>query len=409
MTSSNERHREREVPEVQGTYQKYKYGAPYTSQVQTLYHKLEVMDDSVVPNFQRRIKRGEVINNHCTYVVETTTCGGGSYTAANPPGNTVYTSSGGSQTSYHASFYTGYGIRSLPNPNTEDLHQAAKMKAIANIDSTPYAMSEDAFEIRETLRFLRNPLRTLAGLSRSFKRAVKSRTRLSVKNAGDVVKDAADVWLTYRFAATPLVKSAMDIHHSLTVQERTRPPRAIARGVAQSSNTTLSEPRCYYNATVYDDFRRNEMDNTVVRSGIMYEVTNPLYDFQFRYGLRAKDIPETLWAVLPYSFVVDRVVDISSSIRALTNLLDPNVKILTGWVTTKQELENQLEHLAQYNPPWTVSIDGDLVVDHKFTYDRAVWTPTAFDTVPVVDFNGLIEDAKSITDLCSLILQRLRF
>lgn len=404
------RHRERELPKTYGTYTKTEYGLLFDEEVHTLSAKSEVMDDEVVPNFRRRIARGEVINNHCSYVVESSTAGGGSYTAINALGETVYVGSGGSQTLYHKGLHPSCSLGSKPvSVNVDNLFQAAKMNAIANIDSTPYAMMEDAFEIRETLRFLRKPLGSLSKLSKSYRKAVKQRNGFKAKNVKELLKDASDVWLQYRFAATPLVRSAMDIHESLTTAKRKYPKRLVARGFSDDEEIIISEPRCFFSADQYDDFRHTSTRTNEIKAGILYQVSNPLRDVRFRYGMRAKDVPETLWAIMPYSFMVDRVVDISGSIRSLTNLLDPNVEILAGWVTEKETLESKLQHISETLPGWTLVIVGDEVVEQEFTYSRTVWSPGASDAMPTFDIKGLVSDAKYITDLCALTLQRMSF
>jgi hypothetical protein len=145
-----------------------------------------------------------------------------------------------------------------------------------------------------------------------------------------------------------------------------------------------------------------------VRAGILYEVSNPVVNFQYKYGLRFKDIPTTLWAVLPLSFMVDRFVNISNFFGGATNLLDPNVKILGAWVTSKRERLQSIGVRSISESGYTSTIVPDDIVDKTFLYAREVWEPSLVDAIPSLDIKGLVNSSAKVTDLLALVIQNFK-
>jgi hypothetical protein len=302
--------------------------------------------------------------------------------------------------SLSAAYWQQWGKIEPIYPSCSDGADLAKLRALANIDTTPYEFMEDMFEIRETIKFLRNPLHGLLKLSKAFKKDV---SKLSLGDATKQAKAFANLWLEYRFAVSPLVRSAYGIADAMSHPIPQRPKRRSARGFAKSSNRGAWSP--FYYPFTFDC--KNSIESEW-KASILYEVANPLLNRGESMGLRFKDIPETLWAIVPYSFMVDRVANISDMIRGLTNLLDPSVKILAGSVVEKTNRKFSVRVISQDNSSYAVSIDADVFHDDSFRYIRTVWEPTASDTLPPISVGGLVKDVTSTADLLSLILANFR-
>lgn len=365
----------------------------------TMHTKIEQMDDVVTDNYHSRSENGEIINNPCVYTLyQSTATGGGSYLAYDAQGNPAQTSTGGSVTLALCSYHNVPARQLLTiGAGAKDLAvESARAKAISHVDSTPYAFLEDTLEVRETLRFLRNPLEGLRKLSRSFDREVRSR-----RDLGTRLDAISDVYLQYRFAASPLVKSAFEIYDSLADDNWKRPKRRTARGFSEASRQGAELAESANNKGYFLDSRREVTYK--VAAGILYEVNNPLRDVNFKTGMRFKDVPEGIWAVMPYSFMIDRIVDISGGIRGLTNLLDPNVTILSGWTTKRSESTTVDRASHQEHPTVQVDITGDPVQTREFGYERTPWSPSTSDAVPPSDLRGLVADTTKILDLAALI------
>jgi hypothetical protein len=101
--------------------------------------------------------------------------------------------------------------------------------------------------------------------------------------------------------------------------------------------------------------------------------------------------------------MVDRLVNISASFRGVTNLFDPNVKTLTGWITTFNNTVKQTALTRVIETGYTGSVTPDLIYEKAFTYSRSLWEPGLIDTIPVLNATGLVKSATRTADLVSLI------
>jgi hypothetical protein len=292
----------------------------------------ETMTDVVTDNWRQLIRDGEIINNPCTYVKnEYQSTGGGIFDVTQ--NGKRYEARGSGSLSAFMAYLLGYPNSFWGEPPTapDSVVEWSKAQALGNVDLSPYAFGEDLGELRETARFLKNPTAALNRLSILFARAVEKLKKKRGKfDELDHAKAIAEVWVEYRFALGPLLRSAHDAVES-AFAKISRPPRRIARGEGEwtDSVTTLYSPTYAY---PFDSVGTTDVN---VRSGILYEVSNPLNDWKYKYGLRFKNIPEVLWQLMPYSFMVDRVYNLSVALRGINVFLDPNVKILTAWTTIK--------------------------------------------------------------------------
>jgi hypothetical protein len=410
---------------------KYYNGAVYQT-ISTLVNANDkTMTDVVVEKFFERLANGEIINNPCRLRQTTTVSGGGAYLGTKP--GHVYVTSGGSLTQYQRSLSaTGFvpTTNLISGDQVDDLIAQAKIECLAHIDETPYAFGEDVGEIKETLQFLRRPFSSLLKLGNTFERDVIKRMKLRrlskrqliVKGIRDKkwktdnlsskygiarANAVADAWGEYSFAAAPLVRSIMDAAEAATwTNARVLPPRKTARGHTTLTQEGSEEYKHLWSGTVYDLYDRGWSHEVDVRAGCMYTVTNPVENLRWLLGLRTKDVPETIWQLMPMSFMLDRIVNVSKLIRGLTNLLDPQVRILTGWVVIRSDVERNIRFKSQINPGWDILVNGDTVREKDFSYERMIWTPEASDTIPLFKPKGLVKDINSIADLVSLTYRR---
>lgn len=380
------------------------------------------MTDVVTPNYQQKIADGHIINNPCVYtMLSTSSSGSGSIHYENVSWEYYLN---GPVTRFRSGDSTLPGFRdNLAVSQPTDLRARAKQQAIANIDSTPYAFGEDSLELRETIRFLKSPFGSLLNLSRGFKSSYKKRKRLyrlqtykptdkllkhleeayGNVNKADwrLLKAHADTWLQYRFAASPLVRSCIDVLDAYSSVPVTLPERLSSRGI-QTATEQASKTETYTDQT-FDQLHMMSWD---VKASILYEVSNPIRDWRYRLGFRAKDWPTTFWQVMPYSFMVDRVVDVTSFSKGVINLLDPKVKILSACV--REKTLDRYTHQLTSGGPYAVTTNGEVVVDDEFIYDRQPWNPSIRDTVPTQTWGYLVKDATHVLDLASLILSNFK-
>lgn len=414
------RHRERESGEL-GANVEVEYTSGYSgctvtatqtdTHTQTVFGRNESIDDVVVPDYYERIERGEVINNPCVYQSEEESSDTG--------GHLVKIHRDGCPMGTKWLRYTGHmatmilrksSVNLLPvAPAVEASEQMAKLRALANVDSTPYGFLEDVFEIRETLRFLRKPAASIVNLARDFVRKRNAAVPLGAKAV-------ADVYLAYRFAVTPLLRSCQDGAEAiqLGVRSAKREKRRTARGFSHDSSEVLPSAGSvvlswtYFQPKHTVEYNRESISTDKVSAGILYEVTNPVVNHRFYLGLRAKDVPEAVWAVVPWSFMIDRAIDISSSIRGLTNLSDPSVKILTAWSVRRSLTERSLTTTGCTPTDWREQISdfsSSKSQVSEFRYVRDVWSPSIVDAIPPLNLKGLVDDATKIADALALAAQ----
>jgi len=400
-----------------GQHRNYKNGAWQGKTANTTMSSYSsTMEDVVTPNFHRRKENGEIIINPCSmHVYQRSTTGSGSVTQVqNASPHTVWTASGsGTITGYYQKYgggspsYVGVGM-----PDLDDTVAIAKAKCLANVDSTPYSFAEDLYEIRQTLDFLKSPLFTLKRISWQYS---KLRDAMFLKHRGATIRrskklvgDLANLWLEYRFAVSPIFRSVLAIMEAHEAGYAYRPERRTSRAMEKYPKRT-SKAIVPHSATgrtfTYECSTASEGS---VRAGILYEVENPVSDFQYNYGLRFKDIPETFWAVMPLSFMLDRFYNISDFIGGFVNLSDPNVKVLGAWVVEKKELTSSVGVRSVFESGYTSTIAPDDIVSRNFYYTRSIWEPTLADAVPTLNLRGLVRTAATTTDLLALLYKNFK-
>lgn len=372
----------------------------YTNDI--LHSSSKTIGDVVTKGYRELIAKGHIINNPCALTSSLTTSGGGSYRATlkSNPGAGSFRAGDGSTTHWASQWGSGAAGTFHPDVLSRSADMSiAKLQAIARIDSTPHQFLEDVFEIRQTLRFIRNPLKSLLDLSRQFRTANRRSGKSALQRGRETAGAASDVWLTYRFAATPLVRSTMD---ALEVLDKGIGKVAKRRSARGSDTLEVTRKDSLNPSSMI--FTRESKLNDEARANILYEVSNPVSGYSHELGLRASDIPETLWAVVPLSFMVDRVWDISKTIGGFANLANPSVKILAASTTRKTLTYSKVRLVDENAPSYDLTINGDDYIVDNFTYNRDLWSPSLSDLVPPFTPENLVKDVTSILDLTTLII-----
>jgi len=397
------------------------------------------MEDRVMPQYKKRIAAGEVINNPCYYSKDTIAEGTDGYMFQQNTTGYWYALDGPltSEYSSYFSYEDLWGDYIFPVKTFRDGIRRARLEALSRMDLGPYAFGEDIGEARQTLRFLKNPVNSILGLGRTMraharkaaaKKEAQRRARrqksggsrktiaaesLKILREGSFSAHAystafADIYLQYRFALGPLLRSADDAIQAFIGSPKTKPPRLTARGHEYDSGDN-EDPITLGTAPGYTyTFSRNATQMYIYHAAILYEVTNPIYGNAWRLGLRTRDLPYVMWQLLPYSFVLDRMVDVSSFIRAILNLQNPQLNILAGSVTTRREDITELSCTGRTAPNWTFSLTPTVRTKRKFQYDRRPWTPSVKDAIPEVTPRGLVDDSIKMLDNIALFLQLTR-
>lgn len=357
----------------------------------------DTMMDYVTKGYDRRISRGELITNDCTKSV--------SYLSIERPGHYDYSKNGdrwwtkGPVAEWRRTAVSGIGFFSdHPILDATPQIKLAKQRALGAIDRTPYSFGEDVAEIRESLKYLRNVGLSFGSLGKNLRKKVFKASRID----NEIARNSAlsEIYLAWRFAASPLIKSSMDAIEAYNGGSRDRQSRRLsARGYASTSTVESG-----LKVVGVDGWMQNSRRTLSVRANILYTHSGGS-GTGFLLGLRPKDIPLTAWNVVPLSFMVDRAYDISSAIRGVSNIADPRTKILTASYSTKTESTSTMEWKSHYpGQGFTGSVSGSSSW-FESAYNRRSWSPSIVDAAPVFTPGNLMEDAKSTADLFALGIQ----
>jgi hypothetical protein len=359
--------------------------------------------DFVTPGFRNKLRNGEIVNSPCTISNEVHTAGGGSLNISN--GSNTYTVTGGG--SLTRGWLQRKGFPTYTNANTAfaPLIRQAKTEALAAVDRAPHSLLEDVLQARETLRLLRDPVETFRKLSLKVQGRVSGLVRLPNYSWGRAM---AETYATVQWGYLPLIRSFDTLLTGLTSPTYKRQPGSLQVSYASKHATPIvSEPslKKSFGAGRYDEYAHYHACDYRVRAYVIYRVLNPIDDWRTTFGLRTKDIPEGLWKILPWSFMVDKVVNVSASIRGLTVMSDPSIEILDGGYSENLSEVETWKFLTQVDPPYVSSVSADTWERTKTLYSRSVWKPGIRDLIPSEgDWKGLVKDATSIADTLAAAL-----
>lgn len=289
------------------------------SGIQT-YGTIKTMTDSVTPGYFRSVKNGGVLaNNSCS--ASTLTCGS----------NIVYAYSGWlvrnptSTTAYYAraKVQMPYGPPATIIPASPP---GLVNKAIANARQQAMDLSTFAAEIGKTANMF-------AKVSSKAQRIF--RTFISLRNLGKLPKNLADAWLEYRYGWTPLVHDLADIQSALVKIQRGM--SWIAKGHQEGDDSIITST-----------------GSPITIASLRYQVKTIS---KIQYGAYAAfrmdalasiqiDPIVTAWELIPFSFMVDWILDIGATVSALSPFANGEL-VSSGYVARVQS-ENQFVNASVY-------------------------------------------------------------
>jgi hypothetical protein len=337
--------------------------------------------------------------NPCSRTVFKFVAGTGTSVFTNSLTKTVLTVSGPT-TSYQLVQSRPLGGKPTPITfDTDALLARAKLGALAKVDRTPYAFGEDLAELHKTLGLVKNIAGPLDDINKDFEKSIRKYSKsLSYMRA------LSKAWLIYRFVYGNLARTSESALKAFSERNLDRP---LQRRSVFSEPISISRASSFtrgWEASRFDTFTLNETLTGFVKAGVYYQQTNPLRDWRYELGLRNKDIIQTMWQLVPASWVVDRFINISNNIKAIHNFLDPSITITDGWVTVDVSRTEQVRFTAQTNPGWTSTVSGSSDITFLRSVFRSPWVPSFADAaVPVVNIDTSIT---SVLDVSAFFIQR---
>jgi len=281
------------------------------------------MDDHNVQDFRKRKAAGELFNNpmSLTIVEEILT---------NQPMNRkrlAWNGMGGASGYINSGLYTCKNVigsyLNWPNgvaPQHPDVTEEAITKAWANVQANDAMILATLGEANETVQMIYGILKTVVKMHIACRKADWKYFRGLISP-----KKYKDYYLGIRYGLRPLVYETIGILNTINKVERK--PRLTARGKQQAKDVLEDNTTTNYQGLVVRVDRQIQQIVTA-RAGVLYDV-----DYT-KLNIWGADLYlESVWELIPYSFIIDWFCNVGKLIASWT----PNkgVTPLTSWVTVQ--------------------------------------------------------------------------
>jgi hypothetical protein len=208
------------------------------------------------------------------------------------------------------------GLSISPQHGTWDiaLELETAAAAYAKLQETQWDTGVFLAELLETLDMLKNPLKGLAKFGRKARRAG------SLPEYGKhVVGFAADSWLTYIYGIKPFlndINAIIALCDGLLVKHYHTLLRKRATRKSSTSTTTVTTGGTgYFGYPIVRTRRVTTKCTTVVYYKNKQE--GKIQGFARNFGLNIGNIPSIAWERVPYSFLVDWVLNVGDWLKAI--------------------------------------------------------------------------------------------
>lgn len=376
------------------------------------------MTDWVTPGFKRSMLKGGIHNSPMTRVkttLSTTTSGPAARNMISIYPNVQFAQHDGPHwTTGPLKSINLPGSRPTPPDDIATLRALTATRAIANIDQPDFEGLVTLGEMKETLRYLRNPVAaglkladTIASKSRKvgLTKAIANKRKKDAQRQS-LMKDLASIHLSVIFGFKPLVKEITGALENLRPRAVPRPIRRTSRARDEKLYTdtwSTTESSAIYSYTATYVYKRT----TVVRAGILYEYGCDTVD-ENTWGLRPKDILPAAYAVAPLSFVLDYFVNLGTFIGALVP--SAGTRTLASWMTI-QVTETLTRTVSGYQvvsgtPGWEITRQGsgqDII--QRVTFERQPWVDAP--SLAFKDLTDLKNDVSKLSGMLSILTSRL--
>lgn len=343
---------------------------------------IDLMTDQIVPRFRNRSAEGEIFVNPMNSKSEKRTSGGssGKYKIPQilPLCDISYEITDGAAILVPTSCGSLYHLAG--NADVDALKTLAGTQAAAKIDDPIFHGAVFLGELRETIGFLRAPLRNLNKYLNSLRkrgatRGYKGRTLASY---------ISDNWLQYRYGIKPLVMDVQDALEAVdSLKEKPLTNRKTARGYHMVHENHEGSISGWFSTMwqCHKDIKTRIV--TECRAGVLYEI-----DARDTFGLGLNDIPDTAWEVIPYSFVADWFWNVGDYITAITP--KAGVRHLGSWTTVTITSVSSGDGYADAMPPGLrqeVLSPSSVETLHTVTKEREVGIDVGLASKPL-PFDG---------------------
>lgn len=310
----------------------------------------ETMTDWVEPNYQKRKAQGEIMN-HPKHHVKTVYTGSTSstYSIVWTPTCTGTGLKRQDGTGHQRNLSLGFA----PPPWSLQYQQEERDRLMITVGNATRAgiVSPDvqglvfAAEFTKTLAMIKHPLRSLRklieGLAKTQRFNRYKLRRKADRQAGATLFDfVSENWLIYRFGIMPTIYDIEGFTNFLRNPVKMS-PRLTSRSKQTISSGTVTSSTPYTETYFGGNVTRTSSVEITVKGGCLYEHEGSVVN---RLGLELQAIPEAIWELVPFSFIVDRIVNIGDFIAA--SVPKTGVKVLAEWTSFETVTSDALGWLA---------------------------------------------------------------
>lgn len=341
---------------------------------------LETMTDWVEPNYRERKAKGEIMNHPIhhvkqVYAGDTTSTYAIVYTPT-CSGTTIKRMDG---TGHQRNLITGFAAP----PWSQQYQQEERDRLKITVGNATRAgiVSPDvqglvfAAEFAKTLGMIKHPLRSLRGVLEGLAKTQRfQRYKLKRKAAGHAGATLFDFvsenWLIFRFGIMPTIYDIEGFTNFLRNPVKMS-PRLTSRSKQTISSGTVESSTPYTETYFGGSVTRTSSVEITVKGGCLYEHEGSVVN---RLGLELQAIPEAMWELVPFSFIVDRVVNIGDFIAA--SVPKTGVKVLAEWTSFETVTRDAVGWLATPKTVANTATTGVLAGSATRVYTDKVRLPT---------------------------------
>lgn len=218
-----------------------------------------------------------------------------------------------------------FEMKGLPDRtihSTTDADNQAKMRVLSAASKRRAAFQGGVFlaELRQTIRGIRQPLRSLReGLDAYHKRAKK----LSRKGSRAGFQSAlSGTWLEFQFG---FLQNARDIENGLAALKLMSKDRSLYFKANGTSSSTSLVGKLYgaqtYNVSSGHLYQTRRTESVIVIYRGAYKAKLPYGWDLDSWGVNTQDFIPAVWEAIPYSFVVDYFTNIGKILEAYSGIL----------------------------------------------------------------------------------------
>lgn len=218
-----------------------------------------------------------------------------------------------------------------------------KLEVINRVFSKAYSSKATlivtAAELHKTVGMVKTPF----GQARNLLDQMTRRYRSLLKRGVDATSAASKAWLEYRMGWKPVLYDLSNIAKAVKIQltktdfEYDRTYRSHIDQQWSGAGSKDSSGWAFSKLGWTTAYSAKHSAGVIIRENLFEEQSRP---WQQIFGVQLHDVAPAVWELMPYSFVVDRFLDVQTWLEAIQPR--PNTKVMFSWQTTTERSDESV-------------------------------------------------------------------